>query len=145
MAKGEPPANFDLSRLQATAESLAQKRKCEVALTWPRLAAALGLDFASKFGAFSREQDPPGQGGPRADGRNFASWLEKSGTLPDEGRIEALTVDLRYRRKQQGLEPRRGPTLRGAWLPESRKILLAVRLPGIGERWLQLRLATGGR
>src|SRR5438094_839283 len=73
-----------------------------------------------------------------ADGRSFAADLARRGELPDPGRLEALAVDLHYRRTRDGLKPRRGPAIKTAWLRGSRRLILAVRLPWLGARRVSL-------
>lgn len=141
LADGGPaPADFDSTRLQATAAALARKRRRAVARAWPELTTALGGRFAERFRAFAATMTMPRRGGPLADGRAFARWLSKSRELPDAGRVEALAVDLRYRSTPHGLVPRRGPALKAALLHNPRRLVLAVRLPWLGERWLTLPL-----
>ncbi len=90
------------------------------------------------FRAFATTATTPRLGGPLADGRAFARWLSQSQKLPDAGRVESLAVDLRYRSTPQGLVPRRGPALRFALLHRERRLVIAVRLPWLGERWLTI-------
>jgi hypothetical protein len=141
MSHGEPPPAGDAARLRATAEALAAKRAKAVARAWPALAAGLGEDFRERFARFAAGVPLPHEGGPLADGRAFARWLARAGELSDAGRLEALAVDLRYRAHAGGLVPRRGPALAWARLREPRRLVVAVRLPWLGERWLML----GGR
>ena len=117
-----------------------------MARTWPGLAGALGGEFREWFTGYARTDPLPPAGGPLADGRAFARALARAGRLPDEGRVEALAVDLRYKRCRagsSGLAPRsRGSfVLRTAVLARPRRrLILAARLPLLGERWLTLPL-----
>jgi hypothetical protein len=52
--------------------------------------------------------------------------------LPDEVRLEALAVDLHFRRAADGLRPRRGVAFQVARLPAARRVVGAVRLPWLG-------------
>jgi hypothetical protein len=135
---GQPPEDFDAGRVRAAAEALAHKRARTVARAWPGLARALGADFAGSFSAFAANSPLPRAGGPLADGRAFAAHLASRGQLPDAGRLEALAVDLRYRRMPDGLKPRRGPAFLAAWLRGSGRLVLAVRLPWLGEQQISL-------
>jgi hypothetical protein len=134
VAGGPAPAGFDAARLALAARSLANKRRQETAHAWPALARCLGDDFAERFSAFAREP-LPARGGPLADGRAFAATLPAR-LLDDDARLEVLAVDLRQRRARDGLVARRGPALRWAWLPRARRLVLGVRLPGLGVRLL---------
>lgn len=138
VAQGPPPPGFDAERLRVAAGALAQKRQRELAQAWPRLVQGLGASWPSSFATFAAAVPLPREGGPLADGRAFAAWLEKKESLPEGGRLEALATDLRYRRCADGLLPRRGPAVRVAWLGRSKKLVLALRWPGLGERWLRL-------
>jgi hypothetical protein len=133
---GEVPEGFDGQRLRAAAEVLLRKRTREAARAWPALARALGESFDEKFRDFASRVPLPREGGPLADGRAFVADLAARGELPDEGRLEALGVDLHYRRTVNGLRRRRGPAVKAAWLPRARRLALAVRLPWLGVRWL---------
>jgi hypothetical protein len=140
MARGELPAGFDVVRLRAAAASLARKRARAAARTWPGLARALGRRFGELFTAYAEAAPLPRDGGPLADGRAFARWLAARGELPEAGRLHALAVDLRYAGNPDGLVPRRWPTYRTAWLHQSRRLIVAVWLPWLGEHWLSIPL-----
>ena len=135
---GEPPPGFDSQRVQAAAESQARKRARSAARAWPGLAHALGQKFDEHFAAYAAASPLPGNGGPLADGHGFARWLSGCGWLPEAGRREAMAVDLRYRRIPSGLMRRRWPTLRVGWSRQSRRVTVAIRFPGVGERWFSI-------
>ena len=135
-----PPAGFDPARLTLAAESLGRKRICAVARAWPGLAGALGPHFSERFAAFAATSSIPHSGGPLADGRAFARALARDARLPDAGRIESLAVDLRYSSGPSGLKPRRGPAIAVALLTTPRRLVVAVRLPWLGERWWTMPL-----
>ncbi|MCI0638529.1 MAG: hypothetical protein L0Y72_02055 [Gemmataceae bacterium] len=135
---GPAPAHFDAARLQATEAALARKRRRALARAWPKLTTALGSRFRELFRAFAATATMPPLGGPLADGRAFARWLSKSQEMPDAARVEALAVDLRYRSTPQGLVPRRGAALRATLLHRSRRLVVAVRMPWLGEHWLSI-------
>jgi hypothetical protein len=139
--QGAAPAGFDAARLQAAAAALARKRARSAARAWPALARALGPAFEGRFAAFAARTPLPRAGGPLADGRAFARALAAAGSLPEEGRREALAVDLRYAACASGLRPRRGPAVVAAFLRASRRLVVAVRLPWLGERWFEVALA----
>jgi hypothetical protein len=131
----------ETERLNATAEALFRKRRRSVARAWPPLVQALGNRFLERFAAFAVQTVLPCEGGALADGREFVRFLAKRGDLPDAGRLEALAVDLRYIQSSGGLVPRRGPAFKLAMLKNPRRLILALRLPWLGERWLKVPLS----
>jgi hypothetical protein len=131
---------FNTTRLKATAEALRTKRGRAVARAWPGVAASLGEHYSERFATFAAQTPLPHNGGPIADGRAFARWLAQAGELSEQARLELLAVDLRYTAKGGGLVPRRGPAVLAAVLSQSRRLVLALRLPWIGERWFSLPL-----
>jgi hypothetical protein len=141
VARGEPPPGFEAEHLRAAAAALAKKRARTTARAWPGLARALGRDFGRLFANYAGAAPLPRDGGPLADGRGFARWLAARGELPEAGRLQAMAVDLRYAGNREGLVRRRGPTCRAAWLHRSRRVVLAVWLPWMGEYWLSIPLA----
>jgi hypothetical protein len=140
VARGAPPPDFDRACLQAAAASLGHKRARAAARAWPALARTLGLRFDELFATYAAAAPLPRQGGPLADGRAFARWLAARRELPEAGRLQALAVDLRYTGNSDGLVPRRWPTWRLTWLPQSRRLIAAVWLPWLGQHWLSIRL-----
>jgi hypothetical protein len=140
MAQGEPPPEFDAVRLSAAAATLVRKRARAVARAWPGMARALGRRFGRLFGSYAEAAKLPRVGGPLADGRAFARWLAAQGELPEACRLQALTVDLRYKGNRDGLVPRRGPACKAAWLRQSSRLIVAVWLPWLGEHWLSIPL-----
>jgi hypothetical protein len=138
-AQSAAPEGFDAARFQVAARALVSKRSRAAARAWPRLAGTLGEQWRERFRAFARTCPLPCEGGPLADGYAFARFLLRAGKLPDEGRLEALAVELRYRRcAAGGLRPRRGIAARVCVLGRPRRLILALRLPFLGERWLNL-------
>jgi hypothetical protein len=140
MAQGELPAGFDEVRVHAAANSLERKRARVVARAWPSLSRALGQRFDELFAVYAKAMPAPRENGPLADGRAFANWLAAKGELPEAGRLQALAVDLRYTSHAQGLTPRRWPTCKTAWLRASGRLVVALWLPWLGERWLSIPL-----
>ena len=139
VAGTDTPAGFDTERLAAAAASLASKRARAVARAWPRLVSAMGDEFAARFASYARVH-PLTQAGPLADGRAFVDWLARAGLLSDEGRREAFAFDARYRVGKDGLAYRRGPLLRFLRLKEARRLIVVIRLPFVGERWLSAKM-----
>jgi hypothetical protein len=144
-ACGELPSGFDVRRLQVAAASLTLKRARSVARVWRELALALGPRYRELFAQFSRSSPLLREGGPLADGRSFARWLDSRGDLPEAGRLQAIGVDLRYATSRHGLVRRRTPTGRIAWLPRSRRLVVALYLPLLGVRWLSIPLGRGAK
>jgi hypothetical protein len=138
--QGTAPVNADAQGLRAAADALARKRPRSVARAWPNLADALGSCFNELFAAFALQTALPSEGGPLADGRAFARFLAHRGDLPEAGRLEALAVDLRHVACAGGLVRRRGPVLKMALFKRPRRLVVALRLPWLGERWVTLPL-----
>lgn len=134
VADGDALPGFDAQRIEAAAAALASKRRREVAHTWPGLARALGDRFVRLFDEYAGQAPMPTLGGPRADGRSFARFLAQINLLTDEGRLEALQVDMHFKITPDGLIRRQGSTLQIAWLRTARRLVVALRLPLLGER-----------
>lgn len=132
------PAGFDAGRVDTLAGALRAKRARAIARTWPRLARALGPEWPAALERHLRRRPAPPPSGGLGDGRELARALASEGGLPWEGRLELLGVELRNRWTADG---RRQPRRTGVVLALSRRpprLALAVRLPGLGERWLRL-------
>lgn len=136
--RAAPPAGFDADRVQATAAALASKRRHAVARAWPGLAEALGQQFVERFDGFAATTPMPHMGGPLADGRMFLRWLAVRGDTPEACRLQAFAVDLRCLATTAGLVPRRGPMLKIVRLRQPRRLVMAMRLPGLREFWLSV-------
>jgi hypothetical protein len=136
--RGPLPAGFDQERVRTAAEALVRKRMRSAARACPALHRALGEKFALHFEEYAASAPLPREGGPLADGRAFIHFLAGRGELPDAGRLEALAVDLHHVRCASGLVRRRGPAAGVALLRRPRRLVLAVRLPWLGEWWITL-------
>jgi hypothetical protein len=136
----DAPATFDPKRLEAAAGALLLKRSRAVAQAWPQLARTMNEAFAAHFAAYARVNPLPGDGNSLADGRGFIDWLERAGLLTDEGRLEAFAFDARYRIRNGAVISRRGPTVRARRLKATRRLIIVVRLPLLGERWLNCKI-----
>ncbi len=133
------PVGFDTDRLRVTSAALAAKRRSGVARAWPALWSALGERYAERFDAYAQTAPLPRRGGPVADGRAFLRWLATTGDDPEECKLSRLAMDLRYKTTTDGLVPRRGPALKMAMLAVPRRqLLIALRLPWLGEWWLAI-------
>lgn len=132
----DAPTDFDRQRLTAAAEALLSKRARAVAHAWPRLARDLGDDFAARFASYARARPLSHDGSPLADGRAFIRWLERAGPLSDDARLEAFAFDARYRIGKDRITRRRGPCVRVLRLRATGRLVVLLRLPLLGERWL---------
>jgi hypothetical protein len=137
LRQGPIPAGFDPQQLETAAEALHSKRRRGVAKIWPGLTKALGTNFPELFDAYAAGQSQPRDGGPLADGRAFARWLQVRGQLPDAAIRDVLGVDLLYDTTGTGLVRRRGLSIQWAW--HGWRLLVAVRVPGWGEWWIGKR------
>jgi hypothetical protein len=134
---GPVPGGFDPERVRATSAALARKRAREVARAWPVLAAELGGDYTGRFLAFAAGRPPPLRGGALADGLAFARALARGGRLPANARPEAMLAAAHL-----STRPAR---LAAAVAGPPRRLVVTVRLPGLGDRWLSLPLAPDAR
>jgi len=133
--QGPLPAGFDAARVRAAADALAFKRARAVAQAWPSVRAMLGADFRASFAACAASAPLPQHGGPLADGRRFVRYVAARVPLTDDIKLQALSIDLRYRQTAAGLLRRRGPHLRAVWLSQARCVVVAI-----GELLFRLRL-----
>jgi len=132
------PPGFDGSRVRTAAAALRAKRSNAIAKAWPQLARALGPEFQSVVEQHVRRMPSAPSSGPPGDGRTLAAWLAAEGRLPWEGRLELAAANIRYRWPADGRRlPRR---VGGAvvWRRSPVELVAALRLPGLGERWLRL-------
>ncbi|MEN3333550.1 MAG: hypothetical protein V7641_2915 [Blastocatellia bacterium] len=136
----DAPATFDHERLEAAAEALLLKRARAIARVWPQLVRAMNDAFTASLAAYARDNPLPHDGSPLADGRVFIAWLARAGLLTDEGRLEAFAFDARYRIRHGAVIRRRGPLLRVLRLARLRRLIIVVRLPLVGERWLNYKI-----
>jgi len=141
LTSGErPPAGFDASRIQATADLLRLKRARSVAHQWPRLARSLGPAFLDRFALYAQGHPAEQEGGALAEGRAFARAIARAGALADEAALELLAFDLRYRISRERAIARRGISFSVRLLKQSLRLVIAIRLPVLGERWLNIPL-----
>lgn len=91
------PSGFDAERVHEAAKALLSKRRRGVERSWPRLAAALGEAFRSRFEAWAQRHPLGVEASTLADGRRFAQALLDSGAFPDAAREELFGFDLRFR------------------------------------------------
>jgi hypothetical protein len=129
---GPVPGGFDPGRVAATSAALARKRAREVARAWPVLAADLGERFTGRFLADAAGRPPPARGGALADGLAFAHALAREGGLSPNARVEAMLAAASLSDRRARL----AATLAGP----PRRLVVTVRAPGLGERWLSVPL-----
>ena len=140
MGHGRMPAEFEHSRLTAASDALLMKRARGVASSWPVMTGALGERFYERFVRYARENRIPREGGSLSDGRLFAGALARAGELPEEGRLEALAFDARYTARGDGFISRKGFSIRVARLKQPPRLVMIIRHPRLGERWLRVPL-----
>jgi hypothetical protein len=137
----EFPGGFDAVKAAAAGRSLRRKRARAVAGAWPALEIALGDGFGARFDAFARETPPPAFGFGTSDGLAFARTLPAH-ALTDDVRVELLLARaLVAGRAAVAMRARRGVFARAVALREPRRIVVVVRLPGLGRRGLVVPLA----
>ncbi len=135
VGRGAPPPGFDLAALADASAALRSKRRAQALGAWPSLAGALP-DAAARFDAWALAHELAPGDTPLEDGARFARWLAAKGELPDAGRLELAGFELRWRRGPLGLRPR---SVAVRALRAGGRLFLALRLPGLGERWLSTR------
>jgi hypothetical protein len=133
-----PPPGFDAERVRSAAAGLRAKRAHAIAKAWPRLARALGPALGAEVERHVRRLPSAPASGPLGDGRALARALAAEGRLPWEGRLELLASEVRYRWPADGRRLVRRAGAAAAWRRSPAGLVVAVRLPGLGERWLSL-------
>jgi hypothetical protein len=133
-----PPSGFDAARLRVAAAGLRSKRSRAIRKSWPQLARALGPDFAAAVERHVRVVTSAPPSGALGDGRALARSLAVEGRLPWEGRLELLAAELRGRWPADGRRLQRRAGVAAAWRRSPAELVVAVRLPWLGERWLRL-------
>lgn len=136
VAGGPVPEGFDPQRVRATSQALARKRARHVAKSWPAL--SLDPQFTQQFLSYAAGRPPP-VGGALADGLAFADRLARASKLRGEAKVEWLAARARLRRTR-GYQPRRGPFLGATIAGPPRRLVVLVRAPALGERWISVPL-----
>ncbi|HQR07566.1 MAG TPA: hypothetical protein PLN21_12130 [Gemmatales bacterium] len=125
MRGGSAPTGFDADDLSSTSRSLLSKRYRLVQNVWPIFEASLGERFHPLFDEYAREMPLPIEAQARQDACQFARWLMNRRQLPDLCHLVLLHAELR------GIaQPRRGVSIRFAWLSERRRPAFGFKLPG---------------
>lgn len=138
VAGGPVPDGFDPARVCATREALARKRARQVAKAWPAL--ALDPRFTERFLSYATGSPPPPAGGALADGLAFADRLASAGQLGGDARVEWLTARSLLQ-PRRGYRPRRGLFCGAVIARPPRRLVVLVRAPRLGERWMSVPLA----
>jgi hypothetical protein len=125
------PPGFDGDDLAAAGASLLRKRLGAVTRDWPALAYAAGEPLAQAFAQYAQRNPPPVAGEGVADGLGFALSLDPR-TLTDDARVEVLHARARFAVRQGRVTPRRGPFAGTVRLRHPVRVLVVVRLPGLG-------------
>jgi hypothetical protein len=137
---GQPDLDgFDSDDVAAASRSLLLKRMRAAAGSWPALANSLGPAFADQFERFARTTPPPRVGDGLADGLAFATTLDRH-ALTAHARAELLLARGLFGVRNGRVIPRRWPFLAVAVLPEPRRLLVVIHLPGLGRRHASVRL-----
>jgi hypothetical protein len=138
--RGPSPPGFRGDDLAAASASLLRKRTGAVARDWPALAYAVGDRLPAAFAQYAQSTPPPVAGESVADGLGFALSLDPD-TLTDDARVEVLHARARFVVRQGRVLARRGPFAGAARLRHPARVLLVVRIPGLGVGHVHL----GGR
>lgn len=129
--RGPSPPGFDGDDLAAAGASLRRKRLGALTRDWPALAHAVGHSLPEAFAQYAQATPPPVVGEGLADGLGFALTLDP-GTLTDEARVEVLHARARFAARGGRVSPRRGPFAGAARMHHPARVLVVVRLPGLG-------------
>lgn len=132
------PAGFDGDDMAAAGASLLRKRLGAVTREWPALVHALGESLPEAFAQYAQSTPPPAAGEGLADGLGFALSLgrhtiSRDGPgLTDQARVEVLHARARFAIRRGRVIPRRGPFAGAVRLRHPTRVLVVVRLPGLG-------------
>jgi hypothetical protein len=129
--RGPSPPGFDGDDLSAAAASLLRKRLGAVTRDWPALAHAAGETLPEAFAQYAQSTPPPVTGEGLADGLGFALSLDPA-TLSDAARVELVHARARFAVRQGRVTPRRGAFAGALRLRHPTRVLVVLRLPGLG-------------
>jgi pimeloyl-ACP methyl ester carboxylesterase len=145
VAQGPLPVGFHEARFRAFARSLVNKRRQALVRAWPSLIRVIGKAYPEKFTSYAETHPLPEGASTLADGREFLRWLEPQGPPSDAARLEAFAFDLRWKPTALGLSRRGGFAVKLLKLRETPTLVIAARLPWLGERWLRVPLGKRGK
>jgi hypothetical protein len=135
VAQGPIPPGFDTERVRVAARSLVNKRRQTVARVWQSLVRIVGSTYPERFAQYAQTHPLPACAAPLADGRAFVRWLAAQGPISDALRIEAMAFDLRWTVTTTAVQRRTGFAFHLLKRHESPGLVIAARIPWLGERW----------
>jgi len=144
LAGGPYPAGSDLRGMQATSQLLRSKRLRHLAKAWPELAQILGNAFSERAIELLDSNGLRQPAHAVQDGLTLALELRAEGPIPDGLRLRLLTVQLRYRWQRGRLVRRPGPAVGWAYLRQSRRLVVALRIPGLDMQTISIPIPLGG-
>ena len=134
---GAYPPGSDPRGMRATSQILWAKRVRTMARAWPELAKLLGNRLNERATQLLAGIElPPGDHAVE-DGLMLARHLEP---IPDSIRLRMLDVKLRYRWQRGHLVRRSRPAVACIYLPQSGRLICAVRVPGLRLRSISIRI-----
>jgi hypothetical protein len=145
MAGGPYMGGSDLRGMQATSQLLRAKRVRTMARAWPELVGVLGDGLAEQAtDVLAGTPLPPGDHAV-LDGLIVARHLEAAGPIPDSLRLRMLAVRLRYRGKRGLMVQWPRPALGFTYLRQSRRLVCALRVPGLRPLSISIRVGWARR
>jgi hypothetical protein len=140
-AGGPYSSGSDIRGMRATSQLLRAKRVRTMERAWPELAGVLGDGLADRAtDVLASTPLPPGDHAVQ-DGLTVARHLAAAGPIPDSLRLRMLAVRLRYRRRRGVLVQWSRPALGFTYLRQSRRLICALRVPGL--RLLSISIRAG--
>lgn len=141
LSSGGPfAAGSDRRGMQATSQLLWAKRVRTMARAWPELTRLLGDNFNERATEVLSGIPLPARDHAVQDGLIVAGQLEAVGPIPDSLRLKLLSVKLHYGWHRGHLARRSAPTLGWTYLPQARRLVCALRLPGFQPLSVSARL-----
>jgi hypothetical protein len=145
VARGPIPAGFHEARFRAFVRSLVNKRRQALTRAWPSLIRVVGKAYPEKFTSYADAHPLPEGASTLADGREFLRWLATQSPPNDAARLEAFAFDFRWKPSVLGLQRRGGLAFKLLKLRETPALVMAARLPWLGERWWRVPLGKSGK
>jgi hypothetical protein len=145
LAGGPYPAGADLRGMHATSELLRSRRVRHIAKAWPEVAELLGKTFRERAIELLAGDGPRQPAHAVQDGLTLALQLEAEGPIPDRLRLRLLTVQLRYRRQRGRLVRRPGPAVGWTYMRQSRRLVVALRIPGLALQTISVPIRLARR
>ena len=143
LSSGGPfAAGSDRRGMQATSKLLWAKRVRSMAKAWPELASLLGTGLTERAAEVLAGTSLAAGDHALQDGLLLALDLKATGPIPDNLRLKLLAVRVHHRWHRGHLARRSGPALGCTYLRQSRRLVCALRLPGL--RPLTISIVTHG-